>query len=647
MKRLFLVSLSMVACFCACSVQSGLKRLETVDVSGMIAMPGDEESNLPDLATPVPDTLKVRDIQGDEVLIMRAVRDEDGEMVATDVLDAAMVTARFRNVAERMGKVDLRFRVTVPSEMLESNWQIRLYPKLIIADDVDKLDPVLVTGALYRNLQLRGYQQYERFLRKIIEDPELMINVSQLEIFLKRNIPALYAFKTDTTYVSDEKFYSCFGLSEQDAIDHYTNKFRVWQNERRKSLKDAKFRKFVKSPIVSEGLRLDTVIRDVNGDFIYDYIQTITAGPKLRKVDVTMDGGIFEQGKRVYTIPESAPLSYYISSLSTLVEDRDRYLTEVVSRRVEANTACYIEFPLGSSEIKRELGYNEVEISRIEENIRSLAINVEYDVDSIIVTASASPEGTFQHNKLLALRRSNAVSEYFKSYYQSVADSERGFSISLDDSGIDADEQQDIRFISMCNPENWQMLDALVRDDREISDDQKARYFEIAKCPDPDTREALLSREEFYVYLRESLYPRLRTVKFDFHLHRKGMTQDTVCTTVIDTVYQRGIQALRDREYETAVTLLRPYEDFNSALAFCAMDYNASAISVLSALEPEAKVNYLLALLYSRQGNDHDAVECYLKACAQDPAFVHRGNLDPEISTLIGRYALDLHQDEL
>ena len=36
-------------------------------------------------------------------IIMNAVRDEDGNMVATDVLEAASVTARFRNVAERGG----------------------------------------------------------------------------------------------------------------------------------------------------------------------------------------------------------------------------------------------------------------------------------------------------------------------------------------------------------------------------------------------------------------------------------------------------------------------------------------------------------------------------------------------------------------
>ena len=101
-----------------------------------------------------------------------------------------------------------------------------------------------------------------------------------------------------------------------------------------------------------------------------------------------------------------------------------------------------------------------------------------------------------------------------------------------------------------------------------------------------------------------------------------------------------GVQAIRDRDYETAIQLLRPYQDYNAAVAFTAMDYNASGLQILEALPETDKVNYLLAVIYSRQGRDKDAVEHYLKACRQTPAYWHRGNLDPEISTLIKRYNL-------
>lgn len=118
------------------------------------------------------------------------------------------------------------------------------------------------------------------------------------------------------------------------------------------------------------------------------------------------------------------------------------------------------------------------------------------------------------------------------------------------------------------------------------------------------------------------------------------------CRYDSDSVYMQGLQAIRDREYERAVTLLRPYRDYNTAVAFCALDYNASALEVLEPMERTDKVLYLLAILYSRKGDDRNAVECYMKACRLNPALVHRGNLDPEIAGLIRRYGLDRREEE-
>ena len=124
------------------------------------------------------------------------------------------------------------------------------------------------------------------------------------------------------------------------------------------------------------------------------------------------------------------------------------------------------------------------------------------------------------------------------------------------------------------------------------------------------------------------------------------MVQDTIHTTVPDTVYQRGVQAIRDRDYEQAVTLLRPYRDFNTAVAYLCLDYNASAMDILKDLERTPPVLYMTAILHARQGDDRSAVEAYLRACERDPSYVHRGNLDPEISALIARYGLNREPDE-
>ena len=632
----------------SCSTPGKVRTLRESEAAASLRLPK-EPSSLPEYMPVQPrrDTLKVRDDDGRELLIMKAVRDDNGEMVASDVIDAAYVTATFRNVAERHGKIDLEFQVVVPESMQDSKWQLRLYPDMFILGDSLRLDGVVVTGRDYRKAQLRGYQQYEKFLSTIISDSTRFINLRQLEIFLRRNIPALYAMRTDSTEVSDEQFASVYGTTEQEAVEHYTNRTAVRLNERRKARREKMYRRYVKSPIVTEGLRLDTVMRAVNGDFIYNYVQTIATRPQLRKVDIWLSGSIWESDRLVYDVPRSGPLTFYISSISTLVDPRERYLKRVIERRVEANTACYVDFAQGRSEVIETLGNNAGEIGRIKGNLAELMENRTFDLDSIVVTASASPEGQLRANGALAQRRSEAVSRYFDSYirhYRDSLDAENGFLIDEQGTVSRPREHTPIPFISRNGGENWTMLDALVERDETLSEAQKEEYRRIRGTADADRREKALSGTSMYRYLRENLYPRLRTVRFDFHLHRKGMVKDTVHTTELDTLYMSGVQAIRDRDYKRALEILRPYQDYNTAVACCLLDYNASAMAILAPLERTPQVDYLLAILFSRRGEDEKAVQHYLDACRKEPSYRHRGNLDPEISALIKTY--DLNKEE-
>jgi hypothetical protein len=631
-----------------CGSQGKLERLRRQSLAAQMVIA--DEKELPEIAMggePRRDTMVVEDPDGNQVLIMRAVKDENGEMVATDVIQAAKITARFRNVAERSGKVDLNFRIIVPEAMQDRDWQLRFYPDLFVAEDSLRLDPILITGEGYRKAQLKGYEHYRRFLDSIAADSTHFVDRFQLEMFLRRNLPDIYRYKTDSTAVSDAEFRSHFGITEQQALAHYTNQLVVRRNRRKVGRKDEMFRKFVKAPIVTEGLRLDTVIVSPDGDILYDYVQSIHVRPSLRKATVLLSGDIFEEDRRIYRVPRTEPLTFYISSISGLSDDAIRYKTVVTERRVQANTACYIDFEQGRAEIRKETGHNREEMARIEGNLRSLLQHRDFDLDSIVVTASCSPEGSYEHNRRLSMRRSESVSDYFEGFLKHWRDSVRrnSFHIGLDDTYRE-EAPAEIRMLSRNNPENWTMLDALVREDGILSRKEKEEYAQTASVLEPDLREQRLQRLPSYRHIRESLYPRLRTVRFDFHLHRKGLQKDTIHTTVVDTAYMRGLQAIRDREYEQAVTLLRPYKDYNTAVAFCALDYNASALEVLEPMERTDKVLYLLAILYSRRGDDRRAVESYLRACRLNPSFVHRGNLDPEIAGLIRRYGLDREPEE-
>lgn len=632
----------------SCSTQRKLESIRRYSRTATLSLA--EDAPLPEI--PVydggrqRDTLKVQAPDGSEIFIMNAVRDDDGDMVAHDVITASYVTARFRNVAERNGKVDLRFLITVPASLQDSKWQLRFNPRMSIHDKTTDLDPVIITGKEYRKLQLRGYQQYQKFLQSIIADTTRFIRVHELEVFLERNLPRIYGLKTDSTFVSDEMFASVYGVTEKEAVEHYTNQFVVKANRRKIASKDRMYAKYVKVPIVSEGLKLDTVMVNGSGDFVYEYVQTINAGQGLRKAEIFLSGDIYEEDRRLYRIPESEAITFYISSLSTLLVDKEKYLTQVIERKASANSVCWIEFPAGDDRIVPSLGNNSNEIERIRNNLRGLLNNKDYELDSIIVTSSCSPEGAYDFNSGLAMRRSRSVSEYFSLFMDSFRDSlkrEEGIMMNLDGSITASEEKMnEVSFIPRFIPENWDMFNAIVRDSEEMTEEQKELVYGIMETDDPDIRERKLQKLGFYTYLRESVYPMLRTVRFDFQLHRKGMIKDTVHTTVPDTVYMRGLEALKERDYETAVTLLRPYRDFNTAIAYCSMDYNASALEILTGLEKTAAVNYMLAILHSRMGDEPKAVEHYLKSCDQDQSFIHRGNLDPEISMLLKKYELQL-----
>ena len=379
---------------CACATSRKAEQLQAGKPAAVLALPEQYTTSFReiDLPTLAQDSAAAQEFQGREVIVMNAVRDSvSGEMVANETLEAARVTARFRNVAERHGRVDLAFQVIVPAVMQDSRWQVRFHPRMELLGETVPLDDILITGRDYRKAQLRGYQQYERFLRSIITDSTRLMDRHQLEIFIERNIPKLYALRRDSAVVSDEAFASIYGVTERQAIDYYTYALLVRRNERKLRDRDKMFRRFVKAPLQTERLRLDTLIVDESGTFIYNYVQTIATRPKLRKVDIRLSGEVMDYDKTVYGIPESDPLSFYISSLTSFVDGRERYLDRVISRRVDLQEEARLVFAVGEDAVREELADNRAEIGRIRARLASLLDDREFVLDSIVVTANASP----------------------------------------------------------------------------------------------------------------------------------------------------------------------------------------------------------------------------------------------------------------
>ena len=629
MKKAFL-TVTTAAAVLSCTSTGKLMSLRENPVAPEIMLPAEGfRQDLDDLDDVLSDTIRIRRLDGKDLILMNAVKDEDGEMVAHDRIKAAVVTARFRNVAEREGKVDITFDITVPGSMTDTDWMVKFRPVLETPEGNRELEYLQITGAKYRKKQLKGYERYNKFLESIITDPDGFLNRHQFEVFLRRNMPGVYKYRNDSTAVSEEQFVSEFGVGWEEAVRHYTQDYLVRRNKKRVSMKEKMRRKYIKMPIDTSGMRIDTVITAGSGDITYRYTQTLQVSSRMKKVSVSLMGDVYQEDKVVFSTPRSKPLDFYVSSLSSLADDSPRYIESIIHRSVEANTACYIDFAPGSSEIVPSREGNDKEIQRIKNNLHDLMSDDSFLLDSIVITASCSPEGTFRSNVHLASARAEAVKNYFDKYVADVSDSlERPYGDGK------------IRFITASVPENWTMLDKLVERESALTDMDKEGYRILSRQEDPDTRELYLQQKSCYPHIRSILYPRLRIVSFDFFLHRKGMIKDTVHTTVPDSVYAKGIEAIKERDYQTAIKLLRPYKDYNTAVAYSAAGYNASALDILEKQKKADKVLYMMAVIYSRTGKKQQAIQCYIDACKINGALISRGNMDPEISTLVREYSL-------
>lgn len=559
----------------------------------------------------------IRSSLSDGPIIMNAIRDsETGEMVASDVIAASTVTARFRNVAERAGYVTIGFDITVPAAMADSRWQLKVRPMMTMQSDTMPLEPIYITGSGYRAAQLRGYERYRAFLATIITDTTDFVQLHQLEIFIARHFPQTYAMRNDSSLVPEPMAENLFGVTQREALLHYTNHMRQNMNERRKLRAHRLYTRYVKDPIVTEGIRLDTVLVGGDGDFTYCYEHTFRSRPHLRKVMVALDGELYEMGEHLADLPFPDELTFYISSLSSLADLGTRYRMIILERMVYDNTKALIDFEVGKSVVDTALGDNASELERVRRCIDNVLAREDLELDSLVIVASCSPEGSYESNRRLSEARSHAVMSHIGEYVP---------------------EDWKDSLVASSLPENWKQLRLLVENDTLIPFRERKDICEmISVMKDPDRTEKAFSKLPCYRYMREKLYPQLRSVSFDFYLHRKGMQKDTVHTTEVDSLYMSGVQALVDLDYRRAVSILRPYDDYNAALAFMSADYNHSALDVLNRLDDhDPKVCYLKAMVLSRLGQLREAMKYFELCIACDPYMEHRANLDPEMHQLV------------
>lgn len=508
----------------------------------------------------------VKEADGNSDEQIRTRDEKTGEDIVTVALSEVTVVARTKTVPERFGMVNLDFVVTVPKTLIDKRWMITLTPTLEKSGEKIELEDVAINGEIYRLFQEKGEAMYSTLADR-------------------------YNFFTrDTTRI----------------WDYFYRKYNLQYNT------DA---------------RLDTVISAGN-NFNYYYTQEV-ATDESKSMDLYLTGNIFALDKSTYTLPQSDTITYFVSSMIQFLDNAPRFKRRIIERHAEANFSAHITFPVGRENIDENLNDNANEIAKVQDIIKQLTWSSEFIIDSINMTASASPEGSWRLNEALAKRRAISL----KSYFGRKLDDKKGV---------------DTLFNAKWIAEDWKRIYDLIAMDSHISSKDAILQI-ITNEADPDKRE-LQIKNKFpveYKHIRDSIYPALRVVDFQFNLHRSGMTQDTIHTTEPDTLYEKGRDLLKARKYKDALAILIEYGDYNTAIAYMSLGYDKPAYDILLKEKESANQEYLLAILCSRLKREEEAVRRFLHSCELDGSKVYRGALDPEINRLIRKYNLNKKIDEL
>ncbi len=377
------------------------------------------------------------------------------------------------------------------------------------------------------------------------------------------------------------------------------------------------YERFISYPYL-EGVRLDSVVEN-RGELKYFYTQEVKteeAGSSLR---LSLKGHVVALDRSFYKLPLSDTLQYSVSSMLNFVDTTTRYITRIVEKYAVVNDRNYLNFPVNRTDIVDTLGRNKEELDRIEILMDEIIRQKEFHIDSIILSASSSPEGSVSLNEKLSRERAASLHKWLSGKFPS--------------SGLDT------LITVQSTPEDWVELERIIREEEHPVKNREdiLRLITEKSRNIPDQLEAEIKSKYSadYKYMLENIYPKLRAVTFRYDLRRVGMVKDTIHTTMPDTLYAHGVELLKDRKYQDALDILRGFRDQNTAVCFLSLGYDKDAYEVLSDLPLFSKTEYLKAIACSRLGRKEDALKYFDSACELDDVLLFRGNLDPELSTLI------------
>lgn len=427
----------------------------------------------------LPQMIKWTDEKGQTRIVTQAERDSiTGEEITTVQLSEITVTAKSKQVAERNGKINLDFLITVPSSLINNKWQLQLAPVAFQVNDTIELDKIFLSGADFSKMQKKGYLQYQAFLSSIIPDSlylKEMFNqkgykraMEELEneyyqawkneviqkerwIDWSDKINARFAyfnFKVDQNrasiagYNSILRYLPAYSMYRQLDKEYTPSKWKIYAEGnyqiRTKNITSedsiAITKKFTNYKKIADNQKKKEMLDEMynkyvrfpiqsarldtiikeGNNFIYYYKQELPATENCKKIELTLNGQTLSKNETVTPLPPSDTLVYYISSMVQFLDHTPRYKKKIISRKDEVNVTAYVNYKSSSTTFEEEIGSNKKEIDKVFETIKNINYTGEFLIDSIYMTATSSPEGSSIMNLQLSKGRAINLKKYLQ-----------------------------------------------------------------------------------------------------------------------------------------------------------------------------------------------------------------------------------------
>ena len=309
---------------CACTSIKQIPAIEGTEGKVELLLPGGGSDGSGGGSAVTAQTFRTVKKNEKDPTLMSTEEDENGESVIRDSIIASVVTAKFTNISERMGMVDIAFVIKTDgtSDFMKENTQLRLRPVLTVLQDTLELDRVYITSKIYRDWQDEGYDKYRRYSESLVHDTTMFIRNSLMNRFLDRNHHSVLA---DTTgyepYFLDTLSHGVYGITAKEASDHYVRHHAKIKNQRRIDQEASVRADLIRAPYETTGIRLDSVITAPTEDIYYLYEYSLRTRPKMKKIVLGLSGEVYDTKGNIYAIESPEPLTYYISSISSLVRE--------------------------------------------------------------------------------------------------------------------------------------------------------------------------------------------------------------------------------------------------------------------------------------------------------------------------------------